>query len=86
MEFGVTSQSMRVQIHRFPVSNWCNKNLESNHQVNKQTLHISPVRISQKVKGEILLSTYYFHMKTNRLVDFQICISVPMNNNDYQMR
>ena len=31
--------SMRVQIHRFPTSNRCNKNLASIHQVNKQTLH-----------------------------------------------
>ena len=25
-------------------------------------------------------STYYFHMKTKILVDFQICISVPLND------
>ena len=30
---------MRAQIHRFPMSNRCNKNLVSIHQVNKQTLH-----------------------------------------------
>ena len=30
---------MQVQIHRFPMSNCFNKNLESIHQVNKQTLH-----------------------------------------------
>ena len=30
---------MRVQIYRFPMSNRCNKSLESIHQVNKQTLH-----------------------------------------------
>ena len=29
--------SMRVQVYRFPVSNCCNKNLESNWQVNKHT-------------------------------------------------
>ena len=23
-------------------------------------------------------STYYFHMKTNKLADFQICIRVPL--------
>ena len=30
---------MRVQIHWFPLSNRCNKNLVSIRQVNKQTLH-----------------------------------------------
>ena len=30
---------MRVQIHRFPMSNLCNKNLESIYQVNKETLY-----------------------------------------------
>ena len=30
---------MRVKIHRFPMSNRCNKYLVSNHQVSKQILH-----------------------------------------------
>ena len=36
---------MRVRIHRFPISNSCNKEkLESNHHLNKQTLSVtSPV-------------------------------------------
>ena len=34
---------MRVQIHRFPMSNRCNKNLESIHEVNKQTLHYQTI-------------------------------------------
>ena len=41
----------------------------------KQAFHISHVHISQKVKGV----TYYFHIKTQILADFQICISVPLN-------
>ena len=45
----------------------------------KQTFHISHVRISQKVKGFNVKSlTYYFHMKTNIVAGFQICISVPL--------
>ena len=40
----------------------------------KQTYHITYVRISQKVK----FSIYYFHLKTQILADFQICISVPL--------
>ena len=35
----VIGMSMRVQIHRFPISNRCNKILVSIHQVNKQTLY-----------------------------------------------
>ena len=34
---------MRVKIHRFPVSNRCNKNLESIHSVNKQSLHYQSI-------------------------------------------
>ena len=45
--------------------------------VNK--LFISHVRISQSVKCfNVKSSTYYFHMKTKILADFQICISVPL--------
>ena len=38
------------------------------------------VRIYQKVKKcfNVKSSTYYFHMKTKILVDFHICISVPL--------
>ena len=33
---------MRVRLHRFPVSNCCNKEkLESNHHVNKQKLSVT---------------------------------------------
>ena len=32
---------MRVQIHWFPMSNRCNKNPVSIHQVHEQTLHQS---------------------------------------------
>ena len=48
--------------------------------VYKQTFHISHVRISQKSKMcfNTKSSTYYFHMKTKLLTDFQICISVPL--------
>ena len=40
----------------------------------KQTFHISHVHISQKS------STYYFHVKSKILADFQICISVPLKD------
>ena len=48
--------------------------------VYKQTFHMSHVRISQKSKMcfNTKSSTYYFHMKTKLLTDFQICISVPL--------
>ena len=38
------------------------------------------VRISQKVKGVFNMKslTYYFHIKTRVMADFQICISVPL--------
>ena len=46
----------------------------------KQTFHISCVRISQKVKGffNVKSATYYFHIKTKILADFQTCIIVPL--------
>ena len=45
----------------------------------KQTIHISQVHISQNVEGfNVKSSTYYFHVKTKRLADFQICISDPL--------
>ena len=46
----------------------------------KQTFPIFHMRISQKVKGvlNVKSSTYYFHMKTKILAEFQICISVPL--------
>ena len=48
--------------------------------VYKQTFHISYMCISQKVKScfNVKSSTYYFHMMTKILTDFQICISVPL--------
>ena len=48
----------------------------------KQTFYISHMRISQKVKScfNVKSSTYYFHIKTNTMVDFQICISVPLKS------
>ena len=40
--------------------------------------HISRARISKSKRCFIVKSsTYYFHMKTKILADFQICISVP---------
>ena len=49
----------------------------------KQTFHISRALIS-KSKGRFNMksSTYYFHVKTKMLADFQICISVPVNDVD----
>ena len=46
----------------------------------KQILHISHVRISQKVKGVLMwnLQHIFLHMKTKILADFQICISAPL--------
>ena len=48
----------------------------------KQTFHISHVYISQKVKVVLIVksSASCFHMKTKTLVDFQICISVPLSS------
>ena len=41
------------------------------------------MRISQKVKGlNVKPSTYYFHMKSKILADFQSCISVPLNSKE----
>ena len=47
----------------------------------KHTFHISHVRISPKSKRcfNVKSSTYYFHMKDTILSDFQICISLPLN-------
>ena len=47
----------------------------------KQIFHISRVRISQKVKKWFnkKFSTYYFHMKTKILTNFQSCNSVPLS-------
>ena len=44
----------------------------------KKTFHKFHVRISQKENRcfNVKSSAYYFHMKTNILADFQICISV----------
>ena len=44
----------------------------------KQTFHISHVAHISKNKMcfDVKLSAYYFHMKTKKLTDFQICISV----------
>ena len=46
----------------------------------KQIFHISHVRISQKSKrcSNVKSSTYYFHMKTKILADFQIYYTVPL--------
>ena len=41
--------------------------------------HISPVYISKsKNCFNVKCSTYYFHLKTKILADFQICISAPL--------
>ena len=41
---------------------------------------MSHVCISQKVKAVLMWNLkHYFHMKTKILADFQICISVPLN-------
>ena len=32
---------MRARIHRFPVSNCCNKKLESNNHVSKQKINVT---------------------------------------------
>ena len=45
----------------------------------KETSHISYVRVSQNVKGlNVNTSTYYLHVKTKILADFEIYISVPL--------
>ena len=43
----------------------------------KQTFHISHAHIS-KSSFNVKSSTYYFHMKTKIMADFQICISIPL--------
>ena len=46
----------------------------------KNFSHISLVHISKSKRCFHMKSlTYYFHMKTNILADFQICISVPLS-------
>ena len=47
-------------------------------KVCKQTFHISHLRIWEI--NNVKFSTYYFHMKTKILADFQICISVPLSH------
>ena len=43
--------------------------------------HISCAHISKNKKCfNVKFSTYYFHMKTKILADFQICISVPLKH------
>ena len=45
----------------------------------KETLHVSHVRIPQKVKSVLMQNIqHYFHMKI--LADFQICTSVPLKS------
>ena len=51
--------------------------------VAKQTFDISQVRMNiskSKRCFNLKSSTYYFHVKKKILADFQICISVPLNN------
>ena len=47
----------------------------------KQTLHISRVRITQKVNAVIIwnLQHIIFYVKTKIAVDFQICMRLPLN-------
>ena len=41
--------------------------------------HISRAHISKsKMYFNVKSSTYYFHMKTKTLADFEMCISVPL--------
>ena len=46
----------------------------------KESFHMSHVHKSQKVKGVLMwiFNIYDFHMKTDILADFQICINVPL--------
>ena len=47
----------------------------------KETSDISRAHISQSKRCfSVKSSMYYFHMKTNILVDFQICIRVPLRS------
>ena len=49
--------------------------------VYKQAFIIAGVRISQKLKRcDEKPSAHYFYMKTEKTVDFHICIIVPLNN------
>ena len=49
-------------------------------KVCKQTVHLSHVRTTQKVKGVLTwnLQHNYFHMQARILTNFQFCISVPL--------
>ena len=46
----------------------------------KQTFHIAPVRVTQKAKGVIMrnLRDIILYVKTKILIDFHICIRVPL--------
>ena len=47
--------------------------------VNKLLTYLTRAHISKRKRGFYLKSsTYYFHMNTKILADFQICISVPL--------
>ena len=47
--------------------------------VKKTLSHNSQARITKSIKVfNVKSPTYYFHMKMKVLVDFQICISVPL--------
>ena len=57
--------------------------------VNKLISHISLAHISESKRClNVKSSTYYFHMETTKLADFQICISVPLKANqaDFMMK
>ena len=47
--------------------------------VNKIFTYLTCAYLS-KTCFNVKSSTYYFHMKTKILADFQICISVPLNH------
>ena len=49
----------------------------------KQTLHLSQVRISQKVSTVIMGNLCETYVKMKILVDFHTCISVPYNDVKY---
>ena len=47
--------------------------------VNKLFIYLKNAHISKSKRCfNVKFSTYYFHIKTNTMVDFQICISVPL--------
>ena len=41
-------------------------------------LHISRAQIQKVICFNLKSLTYYFHMKTKIVADFQVCISVPL--------